>query len=117
MTREDMRALRELANAAVDPDAPPPVMNEAYGALLLKLIEEHETPWTDAHWTDYERAIVAAERKKHDALRDAAQQALAWLQAEQSAADADCGDPACDECDAIVRPRQRIIDALRETLK
>lgn len=42
MTRDDLRALRELANAAVDPDAPPPVMGEAYGTLLLKLIEEHE---------------------------------------------------------------------------
>lgn len=117
MTRDDLRALRELANAAVDPHTLPPKMNAAYGALLLKLIEKHETPWTDAHWTEYERAIVAAERKKHDALRDAAQQALAWLQAEQSAADEDCGDPTCDECDAIVRPRQRIIDALREALK
>ena len=41
MTREDMRALRELANAAVDPDAPPPVMGEAYGTLLLRLIQQH----------------------------------------------------------------------------
>ena len=61
MTRDDLRALRELANAAVDPHTLPPTMSEAYGALLLRLIEEHETPWTDAHWTEYERAIAAAE--------------------------------------------------------
>lgn len=117
MTRADMRALRELANAAVDPHTLPPTMSEAYGALLLKLIKEHETPWTDANWTEYERSIVAAERKKHETLRDAAQQALAWLQAEQRVADEDCGDPTCDECEGIVRPRQRIIDALKEALK
>lgn len=73
--------------------------------------------WTHNQWTEYERAIVAAEREKCAKLREAARQALAWLQAEQSAADEDCGDPACDECEGIVRPRQRIIDALREALK
>ena len=91
MTRNELRPLRELANAAVAGPRPP--MNEAYGELLRKLIAEHE------------------------ALRAAAEQALAWLQAEQSAADEDCGDPACDECEGVIRPRQQIIAALREALR
>jgi hypothetical protein len=91
MIRNELRPLRELANAAVAGTRPP--MGEAYGELLLKLIAEHE------------------------ALREAAEQALAWLQADQRAADEDCGAPACGYCDGVIRPRQRIIDALREALK
>lgn len=162
MTRNELRPLRELANAAVAGTRPP--MGEAYGELLLKLVGEHTqlqealtiaeaaladigdadrepgddlawcekraakalppvrealaaAPWTQKHWTDYERSIAAAEREKHAPLRSAAEQALGWLQAEQSAADEDCGDPACDECNGIIRPRQRIIDALKEALE
>ena len=65
--------------------------------------------------------MCAVCRRKFEPLNvpliEAAQQALAWLQAEQSAADEDCGDPTCDECDQVIRPRQLLIDALREALK
>jgi len=42
--------------------------------------------------------------------------ALDWLIAEQRAGDEDCGDPRCDECAGVTRPRQRVIDALRSAL-
>jgi hypothetical protein len=48
--------------------------------------------------------------------REAMRLALDWLIAEQRAGDEDCGDPRCDECEGVTRPRQRVIDALRSAL-
>jgi hypothetical protein len=59
-----------------------------------------------------EREPVALPKQAHKAM----QAALDWLQAEQRAADEDCGDPGCDECEGVIRPRQRVIDALRAQL-
>ena len=50
------------------------------------------------------------------ATREAMRRALDWLIAEQRAGDEDCGDPRCDECEGVTRPRQRVIDALRSAL-
>ncbi|MFM1991302.1 MAG: hypothetical protein RJA99_4259 [Pseudomonadota bacterium] len=61
-------------------------------------------------------AAHAAAAPLPDAAREAMRGAVEWLQSEQDAADEDCGDPGCDECEGIVRPRQRIIDALRAQL-
>lgn len=49
-------------------------------------------------------------------LKVAARQSLHWFEEEQQAGDEDCGDPGCRECEGITRPRQRLIDALRQAL-
>jgi hypothetical protein len=65
--------------------------------------------------------VLAQRNEMRDAAppdhREAMQQALDWLQAEQRAGDEDCGDPGCDECSGATRPRQKLIDALRKALE
>ena len=76
-------------------------------------------------WIDLMRDALAADigpepEREPVALpeqaRDAMQAALDWLADEQRATDEDCGDPGCDECNGVTRPRQRVIDALRAQL-
>lgn len=88
MTREDLRALRELANASVDKYERTPVMGEAYGTLLLRLLDEH------------------------DALREAAGNALEVIEALQ----AGCTDSDDGTVEAITVHCPEVIAALRDAL-
>ena len=49
-------------------------------------------------------------------VQDVMKKALSWLEDEQLHEE-DCGDPGCEECEFVVRPRQKLIDNLRAQLK
>ena len=65
MTKDDINRMAREAGFIINDDNPVTWSLERFAALVAAA--ERNRTWTQAHWTEYERSIAAAERKRlHD---------------------------------------------------